>query len=88
MKIFTVYDSKADAYMTPFFTMTAGLAVRSFQEASIQEGHQFNKHAADYTLYEIGDYNEQKGIITMHKAHIDLGTAKHFEAETNIVAVR
>ncbi len=63
MKIFSVYDDKADAYTQPFFATTAGVAIRQFQQAANEEGHQFNRHAADYTLFELGEFDEHTGAI-------------------------
>ena len=74
-RIYTVYDSKAEAYMKPFFTTTKGLALRSFVDEANKPGTSLNTYPSDYTLFEIGMYDEQKGIITMHKAHETLGTA-------------
>lgn len=63
MKIFSVYDDKADAYTQPFFAPTSGVAIRQFAQAANDEGHEFSKHAADYTLFEIGEFDPQTGAI-------------------------
>lgn len=58
IKIFTVFDSKAEAYMQPFFVQSKGQAIRSFTEAANDSNHQFNKYPADFTLFELGDYDD------------------------------
>lgn len=75
MKTFAIYDSKAEAYLTPFFQKTAGLAIRAFQQAANDAQHDFSRFAADYTLFEIASYDENTGVITPHKAQINLGLA-------------
>lgn len=75
MKIFTVYDSKAEAYLTPFFVPTTALAIRSFQSAANTADHDFNRYSADYTLFEIGSYDDHLGVVTPLDAHVNLGTA-------------
>lgn len=74
IKIFSVFDVKAGAYMTPFFSTTAGMAMRSFQDAVSDQSHQFHKHAADYTLFQIGEYDDEKGSLKSTE-HVNLGSA-------------
>lgn len=60
---FTVYDSKAEAYLRPFFAGNRGQAMRSFGDACNDASHEFNKHAEDYTLFYIGAFNEESGML-------------------------
>lgn len=77
-KIFSVYDSKALLFQTPFTAPAAGVAIRAFEQAAQTEGNDFNKFAADFTLFEIGTFNVNDGIIMPHAAHINLGCAITF----------
>lgn len=61
--IFAVYDSKAEAYTTPFFDHAEGRAIRTFADCCNDPGHQFGKHPADYTLFQIGEYDDSLGTI-------------------------
>ena len=74
-KVFSIYDSKAEAYLRPFFTATKGLALRSFVEAANDPRESLNKYPGDYTLFEIAEYDDASGAITMHKTHINMGKA-------------
>lgn len=78
MKILSVYDSKAEAYLPPFTSQTNATAIRSFEGAVQQENSQFRMHATDYTLFCIGDFDEVLGIITPQAPHISLGLAAQF----------
>ncbi len=75
MKIFAIFDSKAEAYLNPFFNPTAGVALRSFAQAANDEQHDFNKFAGDYTLFELGSFDPQTGTISPLSAPHNLGTA-------------
>lgn len=75
LNAFTVYDCKAEAYLPPFFTLTPALAIRSFQTAANQEGHDFNKYAADYTLFQIGYFDDSNAELHRLEALSNLGTA-------------
>lgn len=57
--VFAVYDSKAAAFLQPFFSQTRGVAVRSFGAAVQDTGHDFNRYAGDYTLFELGTFDEE-----------------------------
>lgn len=61
--VFSVYDSKADAYLAPFTANTYGLAERMFVDLVCNEGHQFNRHPEDYTLYQIGQFDSHTAQV-------------------------
>ena len=63
-KIFTVHDVAADAFATPFVQKTTGLAIRSFAQACQDENTQLHQHPSDYTLFQIGEFDEDTGEIT------------------------
>lgn len=77
LKVFSVFDSKAEAYLQPFFSTTVGMAMRSFGDAVKDEGHQFHKHAADYTLFQIGEFDDEKGLLSS-TTHVNLGCALEY----------
>lgn len=59
-KIFTIYDSKAKAYLTPFFLHEDGMALRVFGDCVNDKTHQFGKHPEDYTLFNVGSWSDEK----------------------------
>jgi hypothetical protein len=77
-KTFTVYDSKTEAYLQPFFVNSKGAAIRSFSDASNEPGHQFNKYPEDFTLFELGEYDDATAELTRLDALVSLGTAIEF----------
>jgi len=85
-KIFTTYDSKAEAYLQPFFMGTRGEAIRGWQTVVNDPKTQFNKYPSDFTLFEIGEYDETTGEITAHTAKVSLGVALEFLKQENPVA--
>lgn len=75
LKIFTVYDCKAEAYLPPFYLSAVGQALRHFADTANDASHPFGKHPADYTLFQIGQFDDQHASISMLEAKISLGTA-------------
>lgn len=78
MKIFSVYDSSAEAYLQPFFARAPGEAVRQFQTAVNTADHNFHAYAADFTLFMIGVWDEKSGTIDPYPQQENLGNGLHF----------
>lgn len=66
MKIFAVRDAKVEAFLQPFFSPTMPAAMRSISEVVNDPQHTFAKHAADYSLYALGEYDDTSGVIVGH----------------------
>lgn len=78
-KVYTVYDSKVEAYMTPFFMRGKGEALRAWASTVNDSQTQFCKHPSDFTLFEIGEYDDTMGVIKMYEAKISLGLALDYK---------
>lgn len=63
MKLYcmSVFDKKVEAFLQPFFCRTIGEAVRSFTEAVNDPGKQFGRYAGDYSLYRLGEFDDNSG---------------------------
>lgn len=78
MKAFVIYDSKSESYRPPMCYKATGEAIREFADAVNDEKSFVAKHPADYTLFEIGEYNELQGILAMYEAKKNLGVATEY----------
>jgi len=58
VRSFAVYDTKAKAYLPPFFFSEVGQAHRLFSDAVNDPKHVFGTHPEDYSLFEIGLYDD------------------------------
>lgn len=74
-KIFTVYDSKVEAYMAPFFMVSSGQAIRSFVDTAADASSQLGKHPEDFTLFELGTYDDLSATFTLYSSPKSLGVA-------------
>jgi len=77
-KVFAIYDCKAKAFLTPFFARNSAIALRMFERGANEENTDFHRFAADYTLFEIGEWNETEGELLMYQAKVSLGVAIEF----------
>lgn len=61
-QICAVYDAKAAAFGTPFFTQSLGQAERSFTDEVNRDDDGKNvmfNHAEDFQLFHLGSYNDE-----------------------------
>lgn len=61
--VVAVKDSALDAFSRPFFVPSLNVAMRSFGD-EVNREHQDNamwNHAEDYSLYELGSWDESSG---------------------------
>lgn len=80
INVYSIYDSKAQAYLTPFFASTDGVAIRWFASAAHDEKHEFSRFAADYTLFRIGSFDQVSGRLD-ECLMVNLGTALVFRSQ-------
>lgn len=75
VKIFSVYDSKVEAYIQPFFMQSRGQAIRAFGDTAGDQTTNIGKHPADFTLFELGEFDDSNASFVMHPTPISIGVA-------------
>ena len=65
-KLFTIYDEKAGAHLPIFSLPAEGMATRTFTDCINSADHQFGQHPADYTLFNIGNFDDITAEILLH----------------------
>lgn len=64
--IVAVLDHAVGAFSVPFFDSSKASALRNFSDAvndSSNPNNMWHKHPEDYSLYFIGEFDEQKGLL-------------------------
>lgn len=62
--LFSVHDSAADSFGNLITQPTRAMALRVFTEIANDPASDLYKHAPDMTLFELGTYNVQTGVVT------------------------
>lgn len=57
----SIRDSKAEAWLTPMFFQSNAQALRSFSDAANDKNLPIGLHPEDYTLFQLGTWDERKG---------------------------
>lgn len=77
--IFSVYDTKAQAFIQPFFAPLPAVAIRMIRRAADDEASDFHRFSGDYTLFHLGSFDTDNaqfdlfdtpnnlGVLTTHK---------------------
>lgn len=78
LKIFTIHDAKSEAYLTPIYFRTKGEAIRAFTATVNDETSNFSKNPEDFTLFELGEYDDCKAKLSPHLTAIPIGKALEF----------
>lgn len=73
-KMFAAFDSKAGVFMTPFFQARTELAVRSFAAALSRPDSEMRLFPEDFTLFELGSFDEESGKFEVHGAPVSVIT--------------
>lgn len=78
LSVFSVFDSKIGAFMTPFFMRSRGEALRAFSDAVNKEGSNMGPHAEDFTLFLLGDWDDGSAKFVLKPTPESLGLAVEF----------
>lgn len=78
--VYSVFDSKAEVFSQPMFMGNRGQAIRSFQDEINRDNKEslLHKHPADFSLFEIGFWDNEKGVFENLKAPANLGNGLSF----------
>lgn len=84
LNIYSVYDQAAKAYTAPFFLHNDGLAIRAFQDnVNAEQENNISKHPEHFSLFKLGEFDDQKGVITKLDVNVHLASAIELKNPTN-----
>ncbi|WNK14061.1 MAG: nonstructural protein [Microvirus sp.] len=78
-QIFTVYDSKAAAFLQPFFSPTVQSGQRAFAQACSDPATMLHQYSSDYILWHIGSFDDVTGDLLKLEAPANLGLATQYK---------
>lgn len=86
--IFSVYDSKVQSYANPFYANHRGEALRGLEEVANDKTHNIGKYPADFTLFELGNFDSDTGKFVLHSTPISLGVAIEYVKSHDVSSIR
>lgn len=82
IKVYAVYDSKTKVYAQPNFLINRGAAMRAWKDACNDPQTQFFKHPEDFTMFELGTWDDETGQFEMDQVPFSLGTAIQYKDQS------
>ena len=76
--VFSIYDQAADAYLPPFVLPRVEMAKRTFEQCINSKDHQFNLAPQDYTLFLLGNWDDETGRYSLRESNTSLGNGIEF----------
>jgi len=72
---FQIYDSKAEAFILPYYAPTSAMGQRQFHQAANDPKTSYYKYPGDYTLFEVATWDDYTGEETPLTPFINHGLA-------------
>jgi len=85
MQMFSVYDSKAEAFLPAFTCGNVPVAQRNVADCLTDPEHPFTKNPQDYTLFHLGEWDDQTAHIELLTPARNLGLVSQYSDDINRV---
>ena len=82
LQIFSIFDKAVGAYMRPFVAQSAGEALRAFEDDCMNAESPVAKHPEDYSLFMLGEFDNQDGSIEAKASPVCLANAHEVVARS------
>ena len=86
MKMFSVYDIKAEAFMVPWFMPAQGQAVRAFADLVEDKNSMVGKHPGDYRLTLLGEFDDSSGEF-IPSGVVSLGFGSDYVPKAEVIGL-
>lgn len=81
--VFAIWDTKAQSFSQPFYAGSKGLAIRSFTDLVNDDKTSVNKYPDDFTLFELGKFDDSDGSFDLLPKPVAVGNALEFKTFVN-----
>lgn len=76
--VIAIYDSASNTYTNPYCFRARGEAIREIMTEVNNPKSKFHVNPQDYTLFELGEYDDSTGLMTSLPTPLSLGKAIEF----------
>jgi len=70
IKMFVIYDVKAQFYNKPFYCQNDNVALRAFTDLANDKDTDVGKHPTDFILFSVGTYEDTTAEIKSTEPHV------------------
>ncbi|QXP08406.1 MAG: nonstructural protein [Arizlama microvirus] len=82
LRMYSLYDAGAQAYLRPFWSDFKVNAQRSFRQLVNQTDNSDNmvaNHPDQFTLFELGEWDARTGVFSSHSLPLTLGNGLEYK---------
>lgn len=80
MKVFMLKDDKSATYGMPIVYENRGRFLRDVIQDGLRSGQPlYAKHPQDFSVFEVGEFDPQSGVISMYETKNCLGLVQDFK---------
>lgn len=79
-----VHDSKARVFCAPFFVAHLNVAQRAFAHEANNPNSQVGMYAGDFTLFEMGLFDDDLGTFNIYKVPVNHGLAVNYKEQRHV----
>jgi hypothetical protein len=83
LRVYSIYDEKAQAYLEPVYFNHVGEVVRMFTSVVNNPKSNISLYPEDYTLYQLGEYDNVAGVFNNLKAPLFVARATDLKKVDN-----
>jgi hypothetical protein len=84
MSVFAIYDSAISTWMPPLFVRSKGEIMRWWVDTVNDPQSKLAKHPSDYTLFEIGSWDDDKCKFSLLSTPVSIGIAIEYVKATGV----
>jgi len=81
--VYSIHDSKAGCFSRPWYALNDAVAIRSIQQLVNDPSTEICRHAADFSLFRLGTFDDNDGTFHNENPIINMGLASTFKEVAN-----
>lgn len=81
MRVYSIYDEKAEEFSPPFFQANDRLAQRVVKESARGNGSMLAAYPEDFKIYRLGEFDTSTGTIEAEKRPVLILSVKDLTKE-------
>lgn len=78
MKLFTIFDVRSESFSPVLGYPARGAALREFVDQTREPQSSIAKHPGDFILFEIGEFDQSTGVLSVHEERANLGSVLQY----------
>lgn len=82
LKMYSIYDSKTETFAMPNIMVNKGTFTRALLEALNDPQSNLSKYPADFTAFEIGEWDDSNAQVKMYSAKVNLGNLMEYVGQS------